>query len=144
MYGQMAQNNTRCSDQLCSSLWTARFQYHIGQTAELPLLYRTNIHSLQLLVLHAVNTCTKETVKMPIRKNKLPQNFVQHGTPTQLVLYRPSIIIIIHLQFQFKQFNEIRRGQSGSVWVGVVYVGSYRQCQHFFWHYLASRAFFFF
>ena len=31
-----------------------------------------------------------------------------HGTATQLVLYRPSIIIIIYLQFQFKQFNETR------------------------------------
>ena len=37
------------------------------------------------------------------------KTFAPHGTPTQLVLYRPSIIIIIYLQFQFNQFNETCR-----------------------------------
>ena len=36
------------------------------------------------------------------------KNFVPHGTPTKVALYRPSIIIFIYVQFQFKQFNETR------------------------------------
>ena len=45
---------------------------------------------------------------MPNRKINSRKNFVPHGTPTQLVLYRPLIIIIIYLLFQFKTFNETR------------------------------------
>ena len=46
--------------------------------------------------------------KSPIAKINSRKTFVSHGTPTQLVLCRPSIIMIIYLQSQFKQFNETR------------------------------------
>ena len=50
-----------------------------------------------------------ETEKNPqSAKINSRNNFVPHGTPSQLVLYRPSIIIIISLQSQFKQFYETR------------------------------------
>ena len=70
----------------------------------------TPSHNHATLLLHNTQSqklvSAKQKLNAQSAKINSRKNFMPHGTPTQLVLYRPSIIIIIYLQFQFKQFDK--------------------------------------